>query len=705
MRPPVRILAYHSLAAFPGDPLGVAPEEFRRQMDWLARRGWQCMPLREWVGYLERGEHPRRPSFVLTFDDGYADCLETAAPILQEHGWRATVFVVTGALREGRPLEHDRDLARGAGAPRRRSMTWDEAASLRDLGFDIGSHTCHHARLTCLDPAARRYELVASREELKSRLNVPADLFCYPRGEVDGRIVAEVRAAGYRGAVVTTRFAGVPRSPWTMHRIGIYGHDDASRFRFKLGPLFPCLRLPRLMLTSRGERFGPVPRLGPVRVLQVTSSSDLGGIERMMERLVPALRAEGVQADVLALRRGGAAEALLATRGIPLHGLGPNGLPGQILALRRQVELGGYDVLHTYGTRALVVSRLAAALLGRRRPRVLTGILSTVWAHGSRRRLLERLTRRWSDLYVSNSRAGADTLPGRRSAPIGDVRRLALPLPPAGGTIPLPFRGGPGIRVIHDGIEDLPHPRAGRSRLETRASLGIGPADPVLICVANLRPMKGHLTLLEALGPVATVHANVRLLLVGEDRMEGRVQRYAADRFAPGTVRFLGLRDDVDDLLGAADVFVLASDWEGLPISLLEAMRASLPPVLTAVSGIPEAIRDRKEGLLVPPGNPESLAGAILELLGHPREAADMGRRARERFLALFRIERMARDLARLYEERAGSARRRAGPSGTGLAEVKDEEVEDEDDRFVVEARLSRGAGRLLNSGGDHGTE
>ncbi|MDM7917011.1 MAG: glycosyltransferase, partial [Candidatus Eisenbacteria bacterium] len=112
---------------------------------------------------------------------------------------------------------------------------------------------------------------------------------------------------------------------------------------------------------------------------------------------------------------------------------------------------------------------------------------------------------------------------------------------------------------------------------------------------------------------------------------------------------FLGPRPDVDALLAASDLFVLASDWDGLPVSILEAMRARRPVVVTAASGIPEAIRDGIEGILVPPRDPEALARAIAALFADPTRAARMGEAGRARFEAQFTTRRSAAALAAVY--------------------------------------------------------
>jgi len=253
----VRVLAYHSLTPRSGDPLGVSPGRFRQQLTWMQDNGWHCLALPDWLAMVEDGVAPSHRSCVLTFDDGYADNLELAAPILTALGWTATVFAITDSLGDGRLREHGRLLPAPTSHRSRRSLTWDEAERWCRLGFTIGSHSRTHRMLTRIDPEERDAELRDSAALLRSRLGIGELVICYPYGDVDGRVVGAARAAGYRGGVVTPRLAGIPASAWTMHRVGIYEHDDLSRLRFKLGHLFPVMREAKLLMRRKRARFGP----------------------------------------------------------------------------------------------------------------------------------------------------------------------------------------------------------------------------------------------------------------------------------------------------------------------------------------------------------------------------------------------------------------------------------------------------------------
>ena len=173
-----------------------------------------------------------------------------------------------------------------------------------------------------------------------------------------------------------------------------------------------------------------------------------------------------------------------------------------------------------------------------------------------------------------------------------------------------------------------------RIRAEVRAELGVPDGDLVALTVANLRPEKGYDILLDAARLVVDRGLPVRFVSVGRGLRGRRPWRSAAaasdlgDRFT-----FLGLRDDVLRLLVAADLFVLPSRQEGLPVVLMEATSVGMPIVATAVGGVPQVLTDGVDGLVVPPDSPGDLADAVGRLAADPglRERLAEGREGAQR--------------------------------------------------------------------------
>jgi glycosyltransferase involved in cell wall biosynthesis len=179
-----------------------------------------------------------------------------------------------------------------------------------------------------------------------------------------------------------------------------------------------------------------------------------------------------------------------------------------------------------------------------------------------------------------------------------------------------------------------------------RSKLERVPGRPIVLTVARLDPQKGLGDLLEAAAQVP----DSNFAIAGEGPDRERLEGAARSLGLHGRVTFLGHRDDVADLLGSCDVFVLPSLYEGFPLSVVEAMAAGKPVIATAVGGTPEAVSDGETGLLVPPGNPSALAAAIRSVISDPGLGRRLGRAGRERALREFSAEEMVRHVVRLYE-------------------------------------------------------
>lgn len=213
----------------------------------------------------------------------------------------------------------------------------------------------------------------------------------------------------------------------------------------------------------------------------------------------------------------------------------------------------------------------------------------------------------------------------------------------------LPWASYPPVETLLHGVDVDDARRGPEARLAARERLGL-PADvPVIGNVANLTPKKDHASLLEALARLRSNHPEVVTVLIGTGPLEAELRQRVADLDLEEHVRFLGMRDDVLDLLPGLDVFVLSSRYEGLPISMLEAMAAEVACVLTRVGGIAEAVNDGQEGLLVPAAAPEALAGALSQVLMDPDLRSRLGAAARERVQRDFSIDRAVLTLEERY--------------------------------------------------------
>jgi peptidoglycan/xylan/chitin deacetylase (PgdA/CDA1 family) len=232
------VLCYHALSQDWPAVLAVQPDEFERQLELLVERGYRGATFTDAV----RGDAPER-ALVVTFDDAFRSVLERGRPALDRLGLPATIFVSTDYPGSGRPMGWeglDRWL-RGPHASELDCLSWDELRSLRDGGWEIGSHTCSHPDLTELDDEALARELAGSRERCSQEIGVECASLAYPYGACDERVMAAADAAGYRGAgALDARFRRFHPLRWP--RIGVYRPDAMWRFELKVSPVIRTLR-------------------------------------------------------------------------------------------------------------------------------------------------------------------------------------------------------------------------------------------------------------------------------------------------------------------------------------------------------------------------------------------------------------------------------------------------------------------------------
>jgi glycosyltransferase involved in cell wall biosynthesis len=195
------------------------------------------------------------------------------------------------------------------------------------------------------------------------------------------------------------------------------------------------------------------------------------------------------------------------------------------------------------------------------------------------------------------------------------------------------------VVTVHNGIPDVPP--------ELRATPSMVP--PRMAMVARFEPQKDHSTLLRALGGLQE-HA-WELDLVGDGPLRGEMESLAAALGIAARVRFLGQRMDVERILARVHISVLASRWEGFPLTILEAMRAGLPVVASAVGGIEESVRDGESGFLVPRGSVDMLRDRIRQLLVAPALRSRMGADGRRRYEQHFTLAHSVNQTLAVYRD------------------------------------------------------
>lgn len=225
----ILVLCYHAVSpAWPAST-SVKPEDFERQIADLVGRGYRGTTFSE---ALTAPESER--VLAITFDDAHSSVLELAAPAMARLGVPGTVFAPTDYVTSERPMawdgydvwlgtEHEAEL---------RCMSWAELRGLVSQGWEVGSHTCSHPRLSRLGNAEIKAELVESRRECEERLGVPCRSVAYPYGDYDDRVLRAAREAGYSFG------ASAPRSPsaslpLAWPRVGVYHSEGVHRLRLR----------------------------------------------------------------------------------------------------------------------------------------------------------------------------------------------------------------------------------------------------------------------------------------------------------------------------------------------------------------------------------------------------------------------------------------------------------------------------------------
>ena len=210
------------------------------------------------------------------------------------------------------------------------------------------------------------------------------------------------------------------------------------------------------------------------------------------------------------------------------------------------------------------------------------------------------------------------------------------------------------VRVVRSGVE----PTRGRSgdRERGRKSLGLASDAIALLCVATLTDHKGHTYLMRAMPAVLEKFPRVQLLLAGDGDLRGALEAEAKALRIAESVRFLGYRTDVPDLLKAADLFVMPSHMEGLCTSLIDVIFARAPIVACEAGGIPEILRQHPMdgapvGRLVAPRNPTALAEGIVDCLQNPTDLRTRIDRAERRAERFFTADRMVENTLAVYGE------------------------------------------------------
>lgn len=359
----------------------------------------------------------------------------------------------------------------------------------------------------------------------------------------------------------------------------------------------------------------------PLGVAHLIETDGPGGAERVVVELATSLQAAGAYNVVFlpANGEGWLAEQLRGS-GVAIeyfridHAISPSCVRTIASAIRRHKV----DLAHSHEFSLAMYGAWAARF---------AGVPHVVTMHGGRyyaQRLRRRLALRASLAITARTVAV--------SADLARAMSRDLWMDPS------------HLRVVVNGVRHVPP-----DHVTLRAELGLSYDAHLLVAVGNLYPVKGHAHLIDAMALLSDRYPTLHLAICGRGGLADVLAARARAAGLEGRVHLLGLRSDVPAVLSAADVFVLPSLNEGLPLALLEAMFAGLPIVASRVGEVPRALGYGDAGMLVPPGKPAAIAASLDMLLGDATYARMMAERAARRAHAEYDVSRMVEQYLRTY--------------------------------------------------------
>lgn len=359
----------------------------------------------------------------------------------------------------------------------------------------------------------------------------------------------------------------------------------------------------------------------PMRIGLAIETDDPGGAETMVLQLAAELQRRGHAVFAFGPTGGGGwLTGRLDEMGIERELIefdGPFGLKA-VPRWARSLRKLRLDALHSHEFAMAVTGALASRLAGCRH--VITMHGGDYWGTAARRRLALRVAAGLSRHTVGISAEFC--------------QRLAT-------TVGIPSRS---VELVPNGVA----PRSGQGE-GPRREFGLAPDEVLVLAVGNLLPVKGHEYLIRAQALLRERGVRLRVVIAGSGPRESELRDLIDAEGVGGSLQLLGYRSDVLDLLAAADVFVMPSRSEGMPMAMIEAMLAGLPVVASRIGGIPELIPDDQHGLLVPSEDPGALAAALERVVRDEALRNALGRAGCTRAQELFTSEAMTDRYEELY--------------------------------------------------------
>ncbi len=372
-------------------------------------------------------------------------------------------------------------------------------------------------------------------------------------------------------------------------------------------------------------RRSPIPLLerGPLRVLFLETEMNVGGEEILLAEIIRRMDRERFAPELGCLKQLGSLGEQLADEVPTHHHLLAHKYDVRVVGrLARLIRDRGIDAMVTVGVGdKMFWGRLAAWRAGT--PVILSAIHSMSNLYRLRRanRLLAPLT----DAFIAVSPLQARDMAANQGCPAAK------------------------IRVVPNGV-DVQRFQPRSINIALRRELGIPPDAPVAGLIAVLRPEKNHELFLRVAARVRETLPEAHFLIVGDGALEAQLKARADTLGLRDSAHFLGRRQDVPAVLAAMDLFLLTSDTEANPVSILEAMACGKAVVASDVGSVSDSVLDGQSGLLSAPGDLEQFVAHVTRLLSDPQQLAAMGQLGRQRVAERFSVETMVRGYEDLIE-------------------------------------------------------
>ncbi len=363
-----------------------------------------------------------------------------------------------------------------------------------------------------------------------------------------------------------------------------------------------------------------------INLLYLNYSYDIGGIETLVLNMCRYLDKSKFNMYICSLKKDNVLKSEFEEMNIPLHVIvKKEGIDiGLIFKLRKLFRKLDIDIVHTHNAAQWFYGALA--VIGLNKPKIIH-TQHSVLEQGKNKLLYSlRFLAKKTAFIVCVAEYVADYM----------VNKGKL------------FKEK--VKVVYNGItvEKFELTVDGKQKKE---SLGVPAGYKLLGIVARLVPVKDHKTLLDALKLVLQKGNKVKLLIAGGGELAKDLEEHAIELEIEKEVVFLGKRRDIPEILNVLDIFILSSISEGLSVTLLESMASGLPVVATDVGGNAEVVIQGKTGVLVPSGNSEELARAIIGLLENEEKTISMGREGKKQVREKFNIEKMINEYRELYSK------------------------------------------------------